>query len=282
MTLAGLALAVVGAIRGDTGLVRGDRIALIEVDGLIADDADYLEQIRRFRKDSSVRGFLVAINSPGGVVGPSQSLYRELRRIREEGRPVVAAIGAVGASGGYYVALAADSIFAMPGSITGSIGVIMEYPEVSGLMERLGVDMNVVKSAEHKDVGSPFRPLSPADRQVLEALITDVYDQFVEAVAEERALSAAEVYRLADGRVYSGRQAIQHGLVDRVGNLQDALSAVGRMAGLGDDPQVVRPPRREFTLLDFFLGRGATSSLAKWARPLEQTGGPRLKFVVPF
>ena len=126
MTLAGLALAVVGAIRGDTGLVRGDRIALIEVDGLIADDADYLEQIRRFRKDSSVRGFLVAINSPGGVVGPSQSLYRELRRIREEGRPVVAAIGAVGASGGYYVALAADSIFAMPGSITGSIGVIME------------------------------------------------------------------------------------------------------------------------------------------------------------
>lgn len=282
MTLTGITLAVLLALRGDTGLTWGDRIALIEVDGLITDDTRYLEELRRFRRDPSVKGFLVAINSPGGAVGPSQSLYRELRRIREGGRPVVAAIGAVGASGGYYIALAADSIFALPGSITGSIGVIMEFPEVSALMEKVGVGMQVVKSAEHKDVGSPFRPLSAADRAVLDALVTDVYEQFVEAVAEERDLPPDEVRRLADGRIYSGRQALRSGLVDRIGNLQDALSAVGRMAGLGEDPQVVRPPEEEVTLLDVVLGRGATSSLAKLVRPFEQTGGPRLKFVVPF
>ncbi|HEX7118577.1 MAG TPA: signal peptide peptidase SppA [Longimicrobiales bacterium] len=282
MTLAGIVLAVVVALRGGGDMVWGDRIAVLKVDGVIADDTEYLEQLRRFRRDPSVKGLLVSINSPGGVVGPSQSLYRELRRFREAGRPVVAAIGAVGASGGYYIALAADSIFALPGSITGSIGVIMEFPEVSGLLEKVGVGMQVVKSSDHKDAGSMFRPLSPEDRQVLSALVTDVYDQFVDVVARERDLSVEEVRRLADGRVFSGRQALRSGLVDRIGNLHDALSAVGRMAGLGEDPLVVRPPEEEFTLLDVFLGRGATSSLAKLVRPLDQTGGPRLKFVVPF
>ncbi|HEX6941233.1 MAG TPA: signal peptide peptidase SppA [Longimicrobiales bacterium] len=282
MTLAGIVLAALLAVHGDRDLAWGDRIAIIEVDGLIADDTEYLEQLRRFRRDPSVKGILVVIDSPGGVVGPSQSLYRELRRIRDEGRPVVASIGAVGASGGYYVALAADTIFALPGSITGSIGVIMEFPEVSALLEKVGVEMQVVKSADHKDAGSMFRPLSPEDRQMLDALVTDVYEQFVETVAEERGLPVAEVRRLADGRIYSGRQALRSGLVDRIGNLQDALSAVGRMAGLGEDPHTVRPPEQEFTLLDLLLGRGATSSLAKLVRPLEQTGGPRLQFVVPF
>lgn len=282
MTLAGFLLAIIVIVRGDTGLAWGDRVAVIEVNGLIADDTEYLEQIRRFRRDPSVKGYLVAINSPGGVVGPSQSLYREVKRLREDGIPVVATIGAVGASGGYYVALAADSIFALPGSITGSIGVIMEYPEVSALMEKVGVDVQVVKSAEYKDVGSPFRPLSSTDRQILEGLVTDVYHQFVETVVEERKLPVDEARRLADGRIYSGRQALEYGLIDRIGNLQDALAAVGRMAGLGEDPQIVRPPNEEFTLLDLLLGRGATASLSNWIRPLEQTGGPRLKFVVPF
>ncbi len=282
MTLAGIALAVFLAVRGDEGLAWGDRIALIEINGLIEDDSDYLEQFRRFRRDPSVKGFLVAINSPGGLVGPSQSLYRELRRLREEGYPVVATIGAVGASGGYYVALGADSIFALPGSLTGSIGVIMELPDVSALLQKVGVEVQVVKSAEHKDIGTMFRPLSPEDRLVLDALIADVYDQFVQAVADERGIPAEEVRLLADGRIYSGRQALHSGLVDRIGNLEDALSAVGRMAGLGEDPRVVRPPEEKFTLLDMLLGRGATSSLTRLVGPLEQAGGPRLKFVVPF
>lgn len=261
----------------------GDRIAVLEITGLIADDRDYLEQLRRFRTDRSIKGILVLIDSPGGVVGPSQSVYRELRRLRDEFEiPVVASIGAIGASGGYYIALGADSIFALPGSITGSIGVVMEFPEVSELMDRIGVDMQVLKSSEHKDAGSPFRPLSEVDRDLLGAVVADVYDQFVEVVALERDLSPEEVRNVADGRILSGQQALSVGLVDRIGNAQDALAAVGRMAGLGDEPRVLPPPRDEFTLLDLLLGRANVSKLFQGVWPLHTLDGPSLKFVVPF
>lgn len=282
MTLAGLILAVIVSLGDTDRFAFGGRVALLEVEGLIADDEEFLEQLRRFRRDASVKGFVLAINSPGGVVGPSQSLYREVRKLREEDdRPIIASIGAVGASGGYYVALAADSIFALPGSITGSIGVIMEFPDVSGLLGKVGVEVAVVKSAEHKDIGSPFRHLSPEDRQIIGALVEDVYQQFVEVVVQERRLPPAEVQSIADGRILSGRQALQHGLVDRIGNVQDAVAAVGRMTGLGEDPRVVRPKEEEFTLLDLLLGRGAAAVLSRVAQPLEEHAGPRLKFVVP-
>jgi protease-4 len=266
-----------------SGPIWGDRIAVLEIDGVISDDVRYLEQIQSFRRDNSVKGFLVVINSPGGVVGPSQSIYRELRRLRDDDVPVVATIGAVGASGGYYVALGADSIYALPGSLTGSIGVIMEIPQVEELLDRIGVDVEVVKSAEFKDTGSPFRPMGPQDRDVLQGLVQDVYSQFVDVVAEERRLPFEEAHRLADGRVYSGRQALEAGLVDQIGNMNDALAAAGRMAGLGDEPRTVWPqPKRKITLLDLILGQGAAASLARAIRPLEQVAGPRLQFIVPF
>lgn len=283
-----LALTVVGllvvAIRGGGAgsSLSGGRIALLEVEGLISDDRRLLEDVRRFRKDGSVRGYVVAINSPGGVVGPSQSIFEELKKLRREGKPVVASIGGIGASGGYYIALGADSIYALPGSMTGSIGVIMEIPDASGLMKKVGVAMNVVKSADHKDVGSPFRPMTPGDRAVLDTLIGDVYGQFVEAVQKERRLPAARVRALADGRVLSGRQAVQGGLVDRIGNLHDAISTAGRMAGLGSDPRIVRPPRERFSLLDMLLGRGMDEGLARWAGPLERVAWPRLEFALPW
>ncbi len=285
MVVAGITLAVILAVTGGSrGPIWGERIAVLEIDGIIGDDVRYLEQIRDFRRDNSVKGFLVVINSPGGVVGPSQSIYRELRRLRDEdGVPVVATIGSIGASGGYYIALGADSIFALPGSLTGSIGVIMELPQASELLDRVGVDVEVVKSSEFKDAGSPFRPLQPEDRDVLQGLIQDVYAQFVDVVAEERRLPAEEARRLADGRVYSGRQALEAGLVDQIGNLNDALAAAGRMAGLGDEPRTVWPQaKNKITLLDLLLGRGTAASLARLMRPLEQAGGPRLQFVVPF
>jgi protease-4 len=285
MVLAGIALAVILAVTGGkSGPLWGERIAVIEIDGIITDDLAYLEQIRGLRRDGSVKGFLVVINSPGGVVGPSQSVYRELKRLRDEvGLPVVAAIGGVGASGGYYVALGADSIYALPGSMTGSIGVIMEFPQARGLMDRIGIDVEVVKSAEFKDAGSPYRPLGTGEREVLQGLIQDVYAQFVDVVAEERSLPVEEARRLADGRVYSGRQALEAGLVDKIGNMNDALATAGRMAGLGDDPRTVWPQQRsKIALLDLLLGRGTAASLARLIRPLEQAGGPRLQFVVPF
>lgn len=285
VTVAALVIAAIVALRGGSGgaLALGTgRIALLEVEGLIADDRKLLEDLARFRKDHSVRGYVVAINSPGGVVGPSQSIYEELRRLRREGKPVVASIGGIGASGGYYVALGADTIYALPGSMTGSIGVIMEMPDASGLMKKVGLSWNVVKSAEHKDVGSPFRPMTAGDRAVLDSLVGDVYGQFMEAVQRERHLTPERLRSLADGRVLSGRQALRGGLVDRLGNLRDALATAGRMAGLGSDPRVVKPPRARFSLLDVLLGRGTDEGLAGWVKPLERAAMPRLEFAVPW
>jgi protease-4 len=282
MTLTGVVLAVVLAAGDGGGLGFGSRVALLEIDGVIADDQAMLRQIREYRRDPSIKAFVVAINSPGGVVGPSQSIYQELRRLRDEDdRPVIASIGGMGASGGYYVALAADSIFALPGSITGSIGVIMEFPNASELMDKVGVDVEVVKSAEHKDAGSPFREITPEDREVLTALVLDVYDQFVDAVASERSLSVADVRIVADGRILSGRQALEAGLVDRLGNLQDALAAAGAMTGLGPDPRVVRQAEERFTVLDLIMGRGAAKAVQRWVAPWS-AATPQLKFVVPW
>jgi protease IV len=283
MTLAGILLAVLSTGRGGQGLGLGGRIAVLDVDGVITDDAEYLRHLRRFRDNSSVRGYLVNINSPGGVVAPSQSLYQELRRIREEdGVPVIAAIAGVGASGGYYVALAADSIFALPGSITGSIGVIMEIPDASELLGKVGVRMQTVMSAEHKDVGSPFRPLGEGDRAILEALVLDVYGQFVEVVARDRGLERSDVDLLADGRILSGRQALAARLIDRLGNREDALATAGEMAGLGRRPRTVRPPEPRFTLFDLLLGRGTAGMLGRLLVPLDPAVTPAVKYVVPW
>jgi protease IV len=282
MTITGLVLAVLFA-SGDRGsLGIGGRIAVIEIDGVITDDADVLRSIRRFRDNSSVRGYLVNINSPGGVVAPSQSIYQELRRIRSEDElPVVAAIGGVGASGGYYLALAADSIFALPGSITGSIGVIMEIPDASGLLDKVGVRMQTVMSAEHKDAGSPFRPLGAGDRAILEALVLDVYGQFVDVVAEERGLDRSFVESVADGRILSGRQALDARLIDRLGNREDALSTAGEMSGLGRRPRTIRPPEPRVTIIDLLFGRGSMSSLARLVVPLEPAV-PSIRYIVPW
>ena len=283
MTLSGLVLAAVLMVRGDSGLSLGGRVALVEIDGVIDDDRKVLDHLREFRRDGSVKGYLVHINSPGGSVGPSQSIYRELRRARaEDSVPVVASIAGVGASGGYYIALAADTIFALPGSITGSIGVIMEIPDASQLMDKVGVRWQTVKSAEHKDVGSPFRPLTEGDRAILDSLVLDVYAQFVDVVARDRRLERRRVEQVADGRILSGRQALALGLIDRLGNREDALKTVGRMAGLGDEPRTVRPPEERLRLLDILLGRGTVSVLSRLVTPLEPAAAvPRLMFVVP-
>lgn len=281
MTLAGLSMAVVMALGDGTGLGLGGRIAVLEVDGVIADDHDFIKDLRRLQRDGSVRGWVVSINSPGGVVAPSQSIYQELRRIREEDdRPVIASIGSVGASGGYYVALGADSILALPGSITGSIGVLMEFPNVSGLMDKVGVEMQVVKAGAQKDLGSPFRAMDAEDEAILGEMVADVHAQFVEVVAAERGLSMEEVTALADGRILSGRQARERRLVDRLGNLEEAIALAGVMAGIGSEPDIVRPPEdRDGLLAELLFGRTAVRALTRLADPVAGMT-PVLKFIM--
>jgi protease IV len=281
MTLAGLSMALLMAGGDGARLALGGRIAVVEVDGVIGDDEGFIEDLRELERDGSVRGWVVSINSPGGVVAPSQSIYQEIRKLREQDeRPVVASIGTVGASGGYYVALGADSILALPGSITGSIGVLMEFPNVSGLMEKVGVEMQVVKGGAQKDMGSPFREMGPEDRAVLTEMVEDVHAQFIEVVAEERRLPVEDVRVLADGRIFSGRQAFQRGLVDRLGNLEEAIALAGVMAGIGREPGIVRPPReRDGLLTELLLGRTAMRALGRMTDPLGGVG-PVVKYIL--
>ncbi len=245
------------------GLGSG-RVAIIPIDGVIGTGQNALTALHQFRDDASVRAFVLEIRSPGGSVGGSQSLYRELRALREgDERPIYAWIGDVGASGAYYAALGADSIFALPGSITGSIGVIMEFPEVYDLMRKAGVQLEVVKSGAHKDMGSPARKLTDADRAILQQVVDDTYGQFVDAVASSRHLPADTVRKLADGRIFSGARARDLGLIDGLATFSQVVTRAGRSAGLGDHPRTVRPLRRRIGLLDLLFGV-SESRLRDW------------------
>ncbi len=256
----GLLLVVYTAAPGDgAGVLGRDRIAVLPLRGLITESHRVLSDLRVYRDDSSVKGFVLWIDSPGGEVAPAQTIYRRLSQMREEGYPVVAVIGAVGASGAYYAALGADTILAMPGSLVGSIGVLMEFPNAQELLEKVGLRFEVIKSAEHKDLGSPYRELTETERALLQEVVDDVYGQFLEVIAEERGISHDSVLTIADGRLFSGRRAIEYGLVDAEGDLVDAIALAGNMAGLGPEPRTVMREERRVTWLDLL------TSVARWA-----------------
>lgn len=242
-------------LMGERVLPAGARVAIVPLRGVILGEEAFIDQLDAFRRDGGIRAFVIEIESPGGAVGASQSIYEAIRRLRDEGdRPVVAWMGDVGASGGFYAAMAADSVFALPGTITGSIGVIMEFPNAQELYRKVGIGWEVVKSGEHKDMGNPARALSEPDRAILQGLVDDVHEQFVDVVAANRSLARSAIEELADGRVFSGRQAAALGLIDGTGTLDDAIATAGRMAGLGDRPKVERPRPPRLTLWDLLVG----------------------------
>ncbi len=228
----------------------GGRIALVEIRGPITRAQDTVKQIIKYREDDSVRAIVLRIESPGGAVAPTQEIFDELRKTREKGKVIVASMGSVAASGGYYIACAADSIMANPGTITGSIGVIMEVPNAEGLFNKVGIGWQVVKSGQHKDIGSLSRSMTDKEFGLLQLVVDDVYEQFIEVVTRFRPLSREEVVDLADGRIYTGNQALPLRLVDRLGTYQDAIALAGRMAGLPDKLNVVRQrPKTFFDML---------------------------------
>jgi protease-4 len=286
----GLLLVVYTAAPGDgiTVLAR-DRIAILPLRGVITQNHRVIRELRDYRDDSSVRGFVLWVDSPGGEVAPSQTIYRELARVREDGYPVVAAIGSVGASGAYYAALGADTILAMPGSLVGSIGVLMEFPNAQELLEKVGVRFEVIKSSEHKDLGSPYREVTEAERALLQEVVDDVYDQFLDVIAEERGMSRDSVIEVADGRLLSGRLAVDYGLIDGEGDLVDAIAVAGNMAGLGPEPRtVIREERRRVTWLDLLGSLAALATGQGGAMgPLGESWpgldrGPRLMYLLRY
>ena len=237
-----------------TGLPGGQKLAIVELEGLILESEPVVRELQEHQDNPSVRAMVLRINSPGGVVGPTQEIYAAVKRFRKAGKPVVASLGSVGASGGYYVAAAADRIYANPGSLTGSIGVVMQMTNVEGLLKKVGVEYVVVKSGRYKDIGNFARAMSPEERRILQALLDDVYNQFVDAVAQGRGLDRQAVLGFADGRVVSGQAAKEIGMVDALGGLEDAIEGAAQLAGLPKRPKLILP-RRRFSLWNLLLNQ---------------------------
>ena len=263
---------------GDKGWRSGDRIALVRIEGVIADSKLVVEELRRYHDDDSIKAILLRIDSPGGAVVPSQEIYDEVKQIRAAGKKkIVTSMGTVAASGGYYIAAASEKIIANPGTLTGSIGVIMELVNVEGLLQKIGVEGVVIKAGENKDVGSPFRKMTEKDRALLQHVMDDVHAQFIEAVAEGRSLKIETVRAYADGRVFTGRQAKEIGLVDELGTLQDAIKRTAELAGIKGEPQMVETQER---LTLFQLLR--SEFMGKWEGAHFPATSVRLDYLLSF
>ena len=244
-------LAATSSLRGGEGGqgIFGPRVAIVELEGMILEVDDIVRELKSHRDNPLVKAVVIRINSPGGVVGPTQEIHQALMRLREAGKPVVASLGSVAASGGYYTAVAADRILANPGTLTGSIGVIMQMANVENLFKKVGVDYIVVKAGQYKDLGNFARPMSGDERRVLQSLLDDVHGQFIDAVAAGRKLDRGDVAKFADGRVFSGVQAKELRMVDELGSLEDAVNEAAKLAGLPIPPAVSRPSKR-FSVFD--------------------------------
>ncbi len=238
-----------------TGVSLGrEKIAVIDIQGIIMGSERVLKSLDRFTKDRNVKGIIFRIDSPGGAVAPSQEIYSAIKKIQEKGeKKTVASFGNVAASGAYYLATAADRIVSNPGTITGSIGVIMEMSNFEKLLDKVGIESYVIKSGKYKDIGSVTRPMSEEERQILQSVLDDVYMQFVEDVAEGRGMELEKVKKIANGSIYSGRQALGLGLVDQLGSFQDAVDLVVDLSGIEGEPFLVYEKDEKMNWIDYFM-----------------------------
>ncbi len=232
----------------------GPKVAVLNIEGVILTSDEYLESLDAIRKDKSIRALVVRINSPGGAVGPSQEIYSELEDIKSE-LPVVASMGAVAASGGYYIACAADSIFANPGTITGSIGVVAQFLSYKQLLEWAKIDVEVVKSGDFKDLGSPLKTMSKEEIDYIQTLIDNVHNQFKSTVEVNRKIDKSSVEKVADGKIFSGEQALNLKLVDRLGNLNSAINYAVDQSGITGEPIILNYPEKKSPLSELLFSK---------------------------
>jgi protease-4 len=244
--------------------LSAQKVAIIPIEGEILDARDTVDLLRKYNDNVTVKAIVVRINSPGGAIAPSQEIYSEIRRMRaKSGKPVVASVDSVGASGGYYIAAACDEIVANPGSITGSIGVILDWMNVEDLMHWAHMKRETITSGAMKAAGSPYRELSDAERQYLQRIVLQLHQQFVKAVAAGRIgkISEKQIAGLADGRVFTGEEALQLHLIDRLGSLGDAVSLAAHKAGVRGEPATIYPRRRQRSLFDLITDSGESRSM---------------------
>lgn len=256
--LAGIGSALL--LSGKGSFSSGDKVAVLRVEDVIIDSQIYLDSIETISKDDKVKALVVRIDSPGGAVGPSQEIYSELKELGKE-IPIIASIGGVGASGGYYIACAAEKIYANPGAITGSIGVIAQFASYEKLLNWAKIDVEVIKSGKYKDVGSAFREMSDADKEYIQQLIDNVYDQFKSVVATSRNLDTKQIDSVADGKIYTGEQALNLKLIDELGTINDAITVAGNLGGIQGDPEVINFPKKKSKLYDLLNSKIDTDIL---------------------
>jgi len=251
-----LALAFYFSTEGSSGLsLSSKQVAVLDLEGTIVDSRNFVDQLKEYGNRPSVRSVVIRINSPGGGVAASQEIYEAIKKFRTDSKKsVIVSMASVAASGGYYVACAADKIFANPGSITGSIGVISEWYNFGDLLQWAKLKNIVIKSGAYKDAGSSTRPLTDKEQAYMQSLIDSMYAQFVSAVAESRNMKEEDVRKLADGRVFTGQEAHENGLVDEIGTYEDAIAEAARSAEIEGEPKILRPAKRSITLLDLLLG----------------------------
>jgi protease-4 len=233
-------------------IVAGDKVALVRIEGPIIDSKNFVDEIKEYAEDSSVKAIVLRVDSPGGAVAPSQEIYAEVKRAVSN-KEVVASMGTVAASGGYYVSAPSTKIVANPGTITGSIGVIMEIPNFEGLLDKVGIKTTVIKSGKYKDMASAMRELTPEERRLLQGVMDDVHEQFIQAVAEGRGMTFEDVAKLSDGRIFSGKRAKELGLVDELGSLEDAVDLTAKLAGIEGEPEIVEK-KEKLTFMELLRG----------------------------
>src|SRR5437667_4158362 len=233
----------------------GDKIGVVDLEGVILDPGSIVPQLKKFGEDDSIKAIVLHVNSPGGGVAASEEIYREVKRIRDEKKKrIVASIESVGASGAYYISSATNKIYADRGSVVGSIGVIAEWVNYGDLLHWAKLKDVTLKAGEFKDTGSPTRDLTPAEKEYLQSLIDDMHTQFIQAVAEGRNLKVHEVQAIANGKVWTGGQALGLKLIDQEGDFEAAVKDTAKSVGIKGEPVLVRPERERKTVLDLLFG----------------------------
>lgn len=236
-----------------------EKMAIVRIEGPIIKSKDIVEEINGYTKDKSIKAIVLRVDSPGGGVAPSQEIYESVKKAASQ-KKVVVSMGAIAASGGYYISAPASRIIANPGTLTGSIGVILEIPNIKGLMDKLGLKTQIIKSGKHKDMASIFRDMEKEEREILQGVMDDVHEQFIKAVADGRKMSIEDVRKIADGRVFSGSQAVKVGLVDELGGIEHAIDVAAKLAGIKGEPEIVTKKERH-PIFDLINGRMPDSLL---------------------
>jgi protease IV len=245
---------IISSVTGENrSFAMRDRVCVVTVEGFISESNDVSDQLAQFGKDDNIKAVIVRINSPGGAVAPSQEIYEAVIQLRKK-KKVIASMGSVAASGGYMIACATEKIVANPGTITGSISAVMHFANAEELLKKIGLKTSVIKSGKYKDIGSPTRGMTTEEKELLQNLVDDIYDQFLETVARDRNISKDNLKKIADGRVFTGRQAKKLGLIDDIGDMGYAIELAGKMSGIKGKPETVYPKKKGSKFWDYLLG----------------------------